>query len=240
MTPKTLSIIIPVYNEAPVVGEAIVRLHQTAAPEGIVRDIVVVDDGSTDATGGILLSLAETIPNLRVIKHPQNMGKGAALRTALQHAKGELILIHDADLEYDPRDHALVLKPLLEGVADAVIGSRFRGGTAHRVLYYWHSVANTMLTQLSNMLTNLNLSDIECCTKAFRREVIEAITIEEAGFGVEPELVAKLSQLEIDGAPLRIFEVPVSYSGRTYAQGKKITWKDGFRALWCIVRYRFF
>lgn len=238
MTPsRTLTVILPVYNEAATVGEAIVRLSET--PSALTRDIVAVDDGSTDGSAAVLLSLAERIPALKVIKHPKNMGKGAAIRTGLGHAKGDIILLHDADLEYDPRDHAAVLAPIIEGKADAVIGSRFRGGTAHRVLYYWHSVANGMLTQLSNMLTNLNLTDIECCTKAFRREVLAAITIREDRFGIEPELIAKLSQLEIEGQPLRIYEVPVSYSGRTYAQGKKITWRDGFRALWCIVRYRF-
>ncbi|MDX2115528.1 MAG: glycosyltransferase family 2 protein [Planctomycetota bacterium] len=242
--PSSLTIIVPVYNEAATCGEAIRRLMEVEPPRlgdgtALRRNVVAVDDGSTDGSGAILLSLAGVYADLRVLKHPRNMGKGAAVRTGLEHATGDLVLIHDADLEYDPRDHAAVLLPLLEGRADAVIGSRFRGGTAHRVLYYWHSVANGVLTHVSNALTNLNLSDIECCTKAFTREVAAALSIEEDRFGVEPEIVAKLARLEREGGPLRIYEVPVSYAGRTYAQGKKITWRDGVRALWCIVRYRF-
>lgn len=240
---NTITIIVPVYNEAATVGEAVRRLHDappSAGPDGpISRDILAVDDGSTDGSGAMLLGLAEQFPELRVIKHPRNMGKGAAIRTGLAHAKGDIVLIHDADLEYDPRDHPAVLAPILEGKADVVIGSRFRGGTAHRVLYYWHSLANSLLTHLSNALTNLNLSDIECCTKAMRREVAAGLDLKENRFGVEPEIIAKLAALELDEQPLRIYEVPVSYSGRTYAQGKKITWRDGFRALWCIVKYRF-
>lgn len=238
---KSLTVVIPAFNEAPTVGQAIARLRDTpppTAPDGpLTRNIVVVDDGSTDGTAAILLGLAEQWPDLKVIRHPRNMGKGAALRTGFAAATGDIVLVHDADLEYDPRDHAEALRPIIEGRADAVIGSRFRGGTAHRVLYFWHSVANALITLACNMATNLNLSDIECCTKAFRRDVLKAITISEDRFGVEPELVARLSHLDIQGQPLRIFEVPVSYAGRTYAQGKKIRWTDGVRALWCVAWY---
>jgi glycosyltransferase involved in cell wall biosynthesis len=238
---NSLTVVIPAYNEAPTVGEAVARLRDTPPPIGpagpLARNIVVVDDGSTDGTAAIILGLAERWTDLTVIRHPRNMGKGAALRTGFAQATGDIVLIHDADLEYDPRDHADLLRPIIEGRADAVIGSRFRGGTEHRVLYYWHSVANGLITTACNMATNLNLSDIECCSKAFRKEVLAGIQISENGFGVEPELIAKLSHLELAGQPLRIFEVPVSYAGRTYAQGKKIRWTDGAHALWCIARY---
>jgi glycosyltransferase involved in cell wall biosynthesis len=236
-------VLVPVFNEASTVGEAILRLRDTPAPRGpsgpLTRQFIAVDDGSTDDSGRLLLALADAVPELKVVRHPTNLGKGRAIRTAIAHATGDVVLIHDADLEYDPRDHERVLAPIIEGRADAVIGSRFRGGTAHRVMYYWHSVGNGVLTQLSNMLTNLNLSDIECCTKAFRRDVLAAMELREDRFGIEPELIARLARLRIDGQPLRIYEVPVSYAGRTYAQGKKITWRDGLAALWCIARYRF-
>ena len=238
---RSMAIIMPVYNEAATVGEAIVRISRTPAPIGeggpLDRSIVAVDDGSTDGSSQILVSLAESVAGLKVIRHPRNMGKGAAVRTGFEHASADVVLIHDADLEYDPRDHQTLLTPIIEGRADAVIGSRFRGGTAHRVLYYWHSVANGLITTASNMTTNLNLSDVECCLKAFRFDVARALEIEERGFGVEPELVAKLARLERGGEALRIFEAPVSYDGRTYAQGKKIGWRDGVRALWCIAKY---
>lgn len=255
--PRLLSVLIPVYNEAATVGQSVRRIQREALPQGMMREIIAVDDGSTDGSGAVLAELSKAMPELRVITQASNLGKGRALSAALARAKGDVILIHDADLEYDPADHAAVLAPILAGRADAVIGSRFRGGTAHRVLYYWHAVANGLLTRLSNMMTNLNLSDIECCTKAFTRRVAERLTIEEARFGVEPELVAKLARMRVpveespdaphgggDPArisgrirPLRIYEVPVSYAGRTYEEGKKIAWPDAVWAAWCIVRY---
>ncbi len=244
-----LAVLIPVFNEAPTVVRAVERLLDAPAPQGVERRVIAVDDGSTDGSAPLLLALAERRPTLTVLRHPSNRGKGAAVRTALgsEGARGaDLVLIHDADLEYDPADHSAVLAPLLDGRADAVIGSRFRGGTAHRVLYYWHAVANRALTVLSNALTNLNLSDIECCTKAFTGEVARGLRLMEDSFAIEPEIIARLARLRLPDPthplgerPLRIFEVPVSYAGRTYAEGKKIRWTDGGRALWAIVRHRF-
>lgn len=222
-----LSVIIPAYNEAPTVEVLIERVGTEPTP----KEIIVVDDGSTDGTGDILRAL-EGRGIVRVARHERNRGKGAALRTGVGLATGQIILIQDADLEYDPRDYARLIEPIVSGRADVVIGSRFAGGEPHRVLYYWHAVGNRMLTTLSNMLSNLNLTDMECCLKAFRREVLESIEIRERRFGVEPELVAKVAR-----GGWRVFEVGVSYAGRTYAEGKKIGWRDGLRAVWCIVRY---
>jgi len=212
------------------------------------RRIVLVDDGSTDGSRNIVKELAD-LPGVAAVFHVSNRGKGAAIRSGFAAAQGmnaDAVLIHDADLEYDPADHEAILRPILDGRADAVIGSRFIGGT-HRVLYYWHSVANRIITTLCNMATNLNLTDIECCTKAFRREVAGAIQIEEDRFGVEVELVAKVARMRVPTQatesaaattrPLRVYEVAVTYAGRTYAEGKKITWKDGVHALVCIARY---
>ena len=208
--------------------------------------MILVDDGSTDGSGQIVKELGERT-GVVAVSHGINRGKGAALRTGLRTAldrAADAVIVHDADLEYDPADHEDALRPILAGRADAVIGSRFIGGT-HRVLYYWHSIANRAITTFSNMLTNLNLTDIECCTKAMSREVVARITIEDDRFGVEPELVAKLAVMRLpvtDGQgggdrPLRVYEVPVSYAGRTYAEGKKIGWKDSVRALVAIVKY---
>ena len=237
-----LSVIIPVYNEAATLRIAIARLRKSPAPQGWERRIIAVDDGSSDGSAEMLAELAAAGDDMVVVRHPRNMGKGSALRTGLEHADGDIVLIHDADLEYDPRDHLEVLEPLLEGRADAVIGSRFRGGTTHRVLYFWHSIANRGLTAFSNAMTNLNLSDIECCTKAFTKEVAARLQLRERGFGIEPEIVAKLARMRMDAGArgwrrLRIYEAPVSYAGRTYAEGKKIRWTDGLWAAWCIVRY---
>ncbi|MFM9958622.1 MAG: glycosyltransferase family 2 protein [Phycisphaerales bacterium] len=234
-----LSILVPVFNERPLVGAALARLDAAApalADLGLSREIIIVDDGSTDGTADELSRLAQGRDDVRVLKHPVNLGKGAALRTAMRAATGDVVIIHDADAEYDPRDHPTVLAPILDGRADAVIGSRFIGST-HRVLYFWHSVVNRGVTLLSNITTNLNLTDIECCTKAFRRQVAERIEIEENRFGVEPELVAKIARLRIDGRAARVYEVGVNYDGRTYAEGKKIGWKDGVAALWCVLKY---
>lgn len=239
--PRSVSILVPVYNEAAHVAACLSRLDDAApllAELGLSREVVIVDDASNDGTPDVLLGLAERRTDLRVLKHPVNLGKGAALRTAIKAATGDIVLFHDADMEYDPRDHPAVLRPIVEGRADAVIGSRFIGHT-HRVLYFWHSVVNKGLTLLSNVTTNLNLTDIECCTKALTREVFQRIEIEENRFGVEPEIIAKVSRQRIDGRRCRVYEVGVSYDGRTYAEGKKIGWRDGVAALWCVLRYGF-
>ncbi len=233
----------PVYNEADLLPRVIDRFDAVAPPHGLERRLVLVDDGSSDATPALVKQLAPR-PDVITRLHERNQGKGAAVRTAWRaalDAGADIILIHDADLEYDPADHTDLLAPIIDGRADAVIGTRFLGA-AHRVLYYWHSVANRLITTASNMLTNLNLTDIECCSKALTRRAAERITIEESRFGLEPEIVAKLARLRLpgtDGAdrPARIYEVPVSYAGRTYAEGKKITWRDGVSALRCILRY---
>jgi glycosyltransferase involved in cell wall biosynthesis len=225
--PVQLSVVIPVFNEEDTI-EQIVDAVQ-AVP--IRKEIILVDDCSTDGTRPKLRELGER-PGVRVLYHEFNQGKGAALRTGFKAAMGDLVIIQDADLEYDPQEYPRLLKPILDGKADVVFGSRFIGGDSHRVLYYWHSVANRWLTTVSNMFTNLNLTDMEVCYKVFRREVIQGITIEEDRFGFEPEITAKVAKLGC-----RVFEVGISYSGRTYEEGKKIGWKDGVRALWCIVKY---
>jgi glycosyltransferase involved in cell wall biosynthesis len=198
----------------------------------VEREVVIVDDCSTDGTRALLAELAGT-PGIRVLLHDRNRGKGAALRTGFAHATGDLILVQDADLEYDPRDYPRLLQPLLDDKADVVYGSRFSGGDARRVLFFWHAVANRILTLASNAVTNLNLTDMETCYKVFRREVVRALTLEEDRFGFEPEVTGKLAALDC-----RIYEVGISYAGRTYAEGKKIGWRDAIRALWCIVKYR--
>lgn len=223
-----VSIVIPCYNEAATI-EAIVDAVRAVPLED--REIILVDDASTDGTAEII---AERLGD-RVdvtLRHPRNRGKGAALRSGFERARGDVVLVQDADLEYDPRDYARLLQPIFEGRADVVFGSRFAGGESHRVLYFWHSVVNKGLTLLSNMLTDLNLTDMEVCYKAFRREVLERIEIEEERFGFEAEITAKVARLGV-----RVFEVGISYSGRTYAEGKKIGWRDGLRAVWCIFKY---
>ena len=226
-----LSIVVPVYNERDLAPQALARIEAAPLPEGLSREIVLVDDCSTDGTREWLQEYAASRPYVTLKLHPHNQGKGAALRTAFAAATGELVIVQDADLEYDPREIPTVLEPLLDGRGDVVFGTRFLGHT-HRVLYYWHSVGNWLLTMLSNMLSNVNLTDMECCYKAFRREVLEKIDLKEPRFGFEPEVTAKVARLGC-----RIYEVPVSYSGRTYAEGKKINWKDGFSALRCILKY---
>ena len=229
--PRTLSIVIPVYNEAGFFREILGRVEAAQLPAGIERRVVIVDDCSTDGTVELLKALQEERPDLTICFHDTNRGKGTALHTGFARAEGDLILVQDADLEYDPAEYARLLEPILEHDADVVLGSRF-SGTTRRVLFYWHSVGNRFLTMLSNMLTNLNLSDMECCYKLFRREVLERITLEEPRFGFEPEVVAKVARLGV-----RIYEVPVTYAGRSYAEGKKINWRDGVSALRCILRY---
>jgi glycosyltransferase involved in cell wall biosynthesis len=222
-----LSVVVPCFNEEASVERAVERV--LAQP--FVAEVVIVDDCSTDGTAAILRTLTD--PRVRVVTHPVNRGKGAALRTGFAQARGPFVAVQDADLEYDPADLAKLLVPLLSGDADVVYGSRFLTADAHRVLYFWHSVGNRVLTLYSNMLTNLNLTDMETCYKVFRREVLDRITIEEDRFGVEPELTAKVAALGC-----RIYEVGISYHGRSYAEGKKIGWKDGVRAMWVITRCR--
>ncbi len=225
-----LSIIMPVYNEASTVGNVIAAV--LAQPE--VAELICVNDCSSDNSGKTLDQLAAIEPRLRVYHHEFNQGKGAALRTGLAMATAPIVMIQDADLEYDPTEYPRMLKPILTDRADVVFGSRFIGSEAHRVLYFWHSVGNKFLTLLSNMFTNLNLTDMETCYKAFRREIIQSVTIEEDRFGFEPEITAKIAAKGV-----RVYEVAISYHGRTYAEGKKIGWKDGFSAIRCILKYRF-
>jgi glycosyltransferase involved in cell wall biosynthesis len=225
-----LSVIVPVYNERKTIEEIVRRVR--AVELDLEKEIIVVDDGSTDGTREVLQSL--DLPGVKVIFHEKNRGKGAALRTGFAEAGGDVILVQDADLEYDPREYPRLLEPILDGRADAVYGSRFLGGP-HRVLYFWHYVGNRFLTTFSNMLSNLNLTDMETCYKVFRSDVLRKIRLKSPRFGFEPEITVKLAKLHC-----RIYEVPVSYSGRDYAEGKKIGWKDGLAALFHVIRFRFF
>lgn len=223
-----LSVIMPVYNEGSTVGDVI----RVVLEQAQVAELICVNDCSRDGTRESLEEIAKTDPRIRVFHHEVNQGKGAALRTGISKATFPIVLIQDADLEYDPNQYPRLVKPILENHADVVFGSRFIGSEEHRVLYFWHSVGNSFLTLLSNMFTNLNLTDMETCYKCFRREIIQSIQIEENRFGFEPEITAKVAKLNV-----RIYEVAISYYGRTYAEGKKIGWKDGFSALRCIVKY---
>ncbi|MEO7934280.1 MAG: glycosyltransferase family 2 protein [Chthoniobacterales bacterium] len=223
-----LSVVMPAYNEEKTLAEVVAAvLAQT-----MVGELIIVDDASRDGTWGVLEKLATQDSRIKAYQHKTNAGKGAALRTGFENATQPYVLIQDADLEYDPGEYAKLLGPILRGRADVVFGSRFLGSEEHRVLYYWHSVGNQFLTTLSNMFTNLNISDMETCYKVFRREIIQRITIEENRFGFEPEITAKVAKMNV-----RIYEVAVSYHGRTYAEGKKIGWKDGLSAIRCILKY---
>lgn len=229
--PRTLSVVMPVFNEVGTLEEIVRRVAATT----LKAELVAVDDGSDDGSRAILERLRDEGLVDRLIVHDRNRGKGAALATGFARATGDFVIVQDADLEYDPAEYRRLLEPILDDRADVVFGSRFFGGEPHRVLYFWHYLGNRFLTLLSNMVTNLNLSDMETCYKCFRREVLRDLVIEEKGFGVEPELTAKVA---LGG--WRVYEVGVSYSGRTYAEGKKIDWKDGVRAIYCIFKYGLF
>jgi glycosyltransferase involved in cell wall biosynthesis len=220
----------PVYNEAATVAGVV----EVVLRQPCVQELIITDDCSKDGSWDVLQKIAATEPRVKIFHHEVNQGKGAALRTGISKASAPIVLIQDADLEYDPNEYESLIAPILSEKADVVFGSRLAGGGAHRVLYFWHSVGNTLLTLLSNMATNINLTDMETCYKVFRREIVQKITIEESRFGFEPEITAKVARLGV-----RIFEVPISYYGRTYDEGKKIGWRDGFSALRCIWKYNF-
>ncbi|HNB82268.1 MAG TPA: glycosyltransferase family 2 protein [Chitinophagaceae bacterium] len=233
-----LSIIIPAYNEAATIHRILNKVKAVLLPEQMEKEVIIVNDCSRDETAATIQKYQESHPDfpITLFSHEVNLGKGAAIRTGIQKASGDFVIIQDADLEYDPEEYSILLKPLLLGFADVVYGSRFMGGKPHRILFYWHSIGNQFLTRLSNMFTNLNLTDMETCYKMFRREIIQAIPLRENRFGFEPEITAKISRIK----GIRIYEVGISYYGRTYEEGKKIGWKDGFRAIYCILKYGMF
>lgn len=235
---KTLSLIIPAYNEGRTIHLILDKIQTAILPEGIQLEVIITNDCSKDDTEAAILKYMAANPQLPIVyqKHEVNRGKGAALHTGITKATGDYVLIQDADLEYDPREYPILLKPILEGNADVVYGSRFMGGRPHRILFFWHSIGNQFLTFLSNVMTNLNLTDMETCYKLFKREIIQGLELKENRFGFEPEVTAKISRIP----NIRIYEVGISYYGRTYADGKKIGWRDGFRAIYCILKYNLF
>jgi glycosyltransferase involved in cell wall biosynthesis len=230
-----LSIVVPVYNEARTIHQILDLLRELRLTNDIAKEIILVNDCSTDASAATIRAYAARYPamRLRLLEHAVNQGKGAALHTGIREATGDYVIIQDADLEYDPEEYNLLIKPILKGFADVVFGSRFMGGQPHRILFFWHSIGNAVLTFLSNMVTDLNLTDMETCYKLFRRDIIQGLKLEENRFGFEPEVTAKVARIP----GVRIYEVGISYYGRTYAEGKKIGWRDGFRAIYCIAKY---
>lgn len=233
-----LSIIIPAYNEAATIHRILDKVRDAKLINQLEKEVIIVNDCSKDDTGKAIASYQNNNPDLPIsyYEHEVNKGKGAALHTGIAKATGDFLIIQDADLEYDPNEYNLLLKPMIEGHADVVYGSRFMGGNPHRILFFWHTIGNKFLTTLSNALTNLNLTDMETCYKLFRREVIQSLRLREKRFGFEPEVTAKVARIR----GIRIYEVGISYYGRTYEEGKKIGWKDGVRAIYCILKYRFF
>ena len=235
---RTLSVIVPAYNEERTISTILDSVLAVELPGGIAKEIVVVNDSSTDATDQRVRDYLGARPKapVRYIVHERNQGKGAAIHTGIRLASGDAVIVQDADLEYDPREYGDLLRPMIEGRADVVYGSRFKGSHPHRILFFWHSIGNHFLTFLSNMFTNLNLTDMETCYKLFRSELIKSLPLKEKRFGFEPEVTARISRLP----GVRIYEIGISYYGRTYAEGKKIDWKDGIRAVYCIVKYNLF
>lgn len=238
MISKKLSIIIPAYNEGRTIHHILNKVKSVSLIDNFEKELILVNDCSTDNTEEVIKEYIEMNSDLNIMyfKHEINKGKGAAIHTGIQKAEGDYIIIQDADLEYDPNEFNILLKPVVDGFADVVYGSRFMGGNPHRILFFWHSIGNKMLTFLSNMLTNLNLTDMETCYKLFRADIIKSIRFKENRFGFEPEVTAKISRIP----KIRIYEVGISYYGRTYEEGKKINWKDGFRAIYCILKYNIF
>lgn len=232
-----LSIVIPIYNEEKTILLILNKIKEVKLLNGIAKEILIIDDCSTDNSTLVIENFKKENPQLefQVLKHTINKGKGAALQLGIKNATGEVTIIQDADLEYDPQEYNILLKPIIDNVADVVYGSRFIGGKPHRILFFWHSIGNKFLTFLSNMMTNLNLTDMETCYKMFRTEKLQSLNLKENRFGFEPEVTAKISKIK----GIRIYEVGISYYGRTFEEGKKISWKDGFRAIYCIIKYNF-